>query len=465
MCVGSSRTQSQRVRQLIARCSIQFQRAALCALVLFVGVPAHATTPNAIQLAAYERATEMERVKLLMALAKSPEADQVSYLLKLHPLDGPYAANRTLFLEGMVLKSKGKYTEAAKNFRAALAADPKLTLVRAELAETLVILQQDESALHHLRLLAAEAPEGPAANGVRSFIDQIDARTPFKFSGYVSLAPTTNVNSGARHATVYSPTIGLTFQNETAKSGFGVAGGLSASYNQRLGDDYMVVASGGADVRLYKDNGYNSYGISESLELRRLISNGYMSFGLVSSQQLDNQDYEPSYLSYGPRLATSLQVSQQDHLNLAALHEWRDPLTKGSDDSTALQFDASWTHAWNSTLNGTLFGGFDRVETGAAVSSYKTFSAGLAAYKEWTHGITTSVVGQIARTEYDGMNGLAAKIRRDEKISASISLTKRDLEFYGFAPSATYSYTDNYSNINKYDLRSHNVDFRLTREF
>jgi outer membrane protein len=430
------------------------QRAAFCALVLFMAVPAYATTPNARQLSAYEQATEVERVKLLMALAKSPEADQV-----------PYAPNRTLFLEGLVLKSKGKFTEAAKLFRTALADDPKLTMVRAELAETLVILQQDDSALHHLRLLAAEAPEGPAANGVRSFIDQVDARTPYKFSGYVSLAPTTNANSGARHSTVYSPRVGITFQNETAKSGVGVASGLNASYNQRLGDDYMFVASGGADVRLYKDNSFNSYGMSQSLELRRLIQNGYVSLGLVSNQQLDNQNYEPNFIGYGPRLATSVQVTSQDHLSLGALYEWRNPLTDDTEDSTALQFDASYTHAWNATLNATVFGGFDRIDTKNPVSSYKTFSAGLAVYREWTYGITTSLTGQFARTDYDGINGLALKIREDEKISASLSLTKRDFEFHGFAPSATYSYSDNYSNINKYDYRSHNIDFRLTREF
>lgn len=441
------------------------QRAALCALVLFAAVPAHAGNPNAQQLAAYQKASEIERVRVLMSIAKSPDADQVTYLLKLHPLEGPYAANRTLFIEGMVLKSKGKYTEAAKNFRAALADDPKLTLVRAELAETLVILQQDDSALHHLRLLAAEAPDQQAASGIRSFIDQVDARTPYKFTGYVSFAPSTNVNSGSKHTTVYSPALGINFATEQPKSGVGVAAGLSGAYTKRLGNDLMFVGSAGVDARLYTDKYFNSYGVSQSLELRRLISQGYVGIGLVASEQLDNQKFIVSYMTIGPRVSASLQLTPQDHLSLGALYEWRDPPFGGTKISKAVMLDAAWTHAWDSSFNATLFGGFDAVDNNTAVTSYKTISAGLSLYKELTHGITANIVGQVGKTDYEGFNALAGVTRADKKFSTSVTLTKRDFNFHGFAPSATYSFSDTFSNINTYDSAAHAVDVRLTKDF
>jgi outer membrane protein len=450
---------------LMLKLNAILQRAALCALALFSPVPAHATLPNAQQLAAYEQISETERIKLLMGLAKSAEADQVTYLLKKYPLQGPYAANRTLYLEGMVLKTKGEYTAAARNFRSALASDPKLTLVRSELAETLIILQQDDSALHHLRLLAADAPDQTTASGLRSFIDQIDARTPYKFSSYISFAPSTNLNSGSKHTTVYSPALNMNFDVEQPKSGMGFASGFNAAYSQRLGDDFMVVGSIGTDVRIYKDDIFNSYGFSQSLELRRLISNGHIALALDTSQLLDNQDYKPSYLSYGPRLSVSLDFSSKNHLSVGLMHEWRDTLTHGATDSTALMFDASFNHAWDATFNGTLFGGYDHIKTGNAVSSYQTLSAGLSVYKEFSHGITTKLTGQIAKTDHDGFNGLAGVTRADKKLFGSLTLTKRDFNFYGFAPSATYSFTDNFSNINTYDYVGHTVDFRLTKDF
>jgi outer membrane protein len=432
---------------------------------LFGAVPAAATTPNAQQLASYAQAPENDRVKLLMALAKSVEADQVTYLLKLYPLEGPYAANRTVFLQGLVLKTKGKYTKAAKNFRAVLAKDPNLTMVRSELAETLIILQQDDSALHHLRLLAAEAPDEQTAKGLRSFIEQVDARRPYKFTGYVSFAPSTNVNSGSRHAKVYSPYLKGFVDLEQPTSGIGAAGGVSAAFTKRLGDDFMVAASAGVDVKLYQDQKFNYYGLSQSVELRRLISIGYLGLGLTSSQQLDNQDYDPSYLSYGPRLSASLELSPRDHVSLGILHEWREPQAKGNTTSTALMLDASLTHTWDASLNATVFGGFDHINTDSAVSSYRTVSAGLSVYKELTHGITAKVVGQIAKTDHEGFNTLAGVTRADKKLYGSLTLTKRDLNFHGFAPEATYSFTNNFSNINNYEYVGHSFDFRLTKDF
>jgi outer membrane protein len=441
------------------------QRAALCALVLFVATPACAIAPNAKQIASYEQGTEIERVRLLMVLAKSPEVDQVTYLLKRFPLQGPYAKNRTLFIEGMVLKTKGKYTEAAKNFRAALADDPKLTLVRAELAETLVILQQDDSALHHLRLLAADAPDENTALGIRSFIDRVDSRRPYTISGYVSFAPSTNVNSGSKHEKVYSPALGLSFNTERPKSGLGVASGLNAGYSKRLGDDFKFVAAAGADMRLYQDHTFNSYGFSQSADIRYVFDKGYIGLGAVSSQQLDNENYTPNYVSYGPRLSLSLQPSSKDSLSFGVVHEWREPLHSTTGNSTALMLDGSITHAWDASINASLFGGYDRITTDTKVSSYRSVSGGVSIYKELPRGITATVVGQLGQTDYDGFNALAGVTRKDKKVSASLSLTKRNWNLYGFAPSATYVFTDNFSNINNYDYIGHSFDFRLTRDF
>jgi outer membrane protein len=441
----------------------QTQRATLCALLLFCPVAVAAAEPSATQIATYEKLSETERFKLLMFLSKSPDSNTVSHLLKMYPLEGPYAANRILFLEGEVLKTQGKYTQAVAKFRKALADDPSLTLVRSELAQTLVILQEDDSALHQLKLLEADAPDTEAASSIRSFIDQVDSRRPYTFTGYVAFAPSTNLNGGSKHKTVYS-TLG-TFNTEAPKSGIGISSGLSGAITKRLGNDFMFVAAGGADATLYGDNTFNNYGFSQSAELRYLITKGFVGLGIVSSQQLDNQKFDPNYLSYGPRASASLQLTPKDHLSLGALHEWRDTLQKGSPTTTAINLDASWTHAWKSSFNTTIFSGFDRVNTTRKVSSYKMISAGLSVYKELTYGITATVTGTVSKSEFDAVNGLAGKKRADKRISSSIALTKRDINLFGFAPSVSYTFTDNFSNIGQYDFVSQSMDFRLTKDF
>ncbi len=445
------------------------QCAALCALTMFFcEVPLAVAAPSGQQIAAYESAPEMERVRLLLHLAKSGQEADAAFMLQKFPLTGPYARNRTLFVEGLILKANGDLTGAAAKFRAALADDPGLTLVRSELAQVLVTLEEDDSAKHQLELLAADAPDDAAASGVRSFIDQVDSRKPYKTSGYVSFAPSTNLNNGSKHTTVYSPVFGsngVIDKANQATSGLGVAGGVSGGYTKRLGNDFSFVAAGSADVRLYDDSDFNSYGLSQSVEMRRLIKQGYVGLGAVASEAHEDDKLGVSYVSYGPRISASLQFTGKDRLSTSAVYEWRDNLKSGGVDSTAFMLDGSLTHGFNSSLTVTLFGGWDNIASDSSLASYRTISSGLSIYKELSHGISATVTGQYADTNFEGYNVVAAAFRRDTKLTGSISLTKRDLNLFGFAPSLYYSYSENLSNINLYDYSSHAVDFRLTKDF
>ena len=444
------------------------QCAALCALPFFLNGVASAAAPNAQQLAAYEQAPEIERVKLLLHLAKTGDVEAVETLLAVHPLEGPHAGNRILFIEGLLLKSQGKLTQAAEKFRAALAKDPSLTLVRSELAQTLVELQEDDSAKHHLQLLAAEAPNEESASGIRSFIDQVDARKPYKFSGYVSLAPSTNLNSGSKHDTIYAPGIGQTFDinsSSKAKSGFGVAGGVNAGYTKRLGNDFSFVAGAGANARLYDNKDFNSYSLSQTAEIRRLVEHGYFGLGAVSSQSLKKDKVGVSYASYGPRLSTSLQVTAQNHLSGSGTYEWRNYIDRKGVEGSALMFNAAWTHAFDATLNTSIFGSYDVIKSDTEGASYDSASAGLTVYKELTYGITTRLTGEVERSKFEDYDALSLAFRKDTRLTGTIELTKRDLNLLGFAPSLSYSYTENLSNIDLYDFNIHAVDFRLTKDF
>ncbi len=451
--------------------SIHFllQRTAFCTLTLLCcGLQQAIAAPNEQQVEAYQAAGETERVQLLLHLSKSGQHGDAGVLLQKYPLTGPHAKNRTLYIRGLILKANGDLTGAAKQFRTVLADDPSLTLVRADLAQVLVALEEDDSAKHQLKLLAADAPDEAAASGIRSFIDQVDSRSPLKTSGYISFAPSTNLNNGSKHTTVYTPFFGSTGdinKANQASSGLGVAGGLSAGYSKRLGNDFSFVAAGSADARVYDDPDFNSYSLSQSLELRHLIKQGYVGFGAVSSQSLADDKLGFSYLAYGPRVSLSLQLTGKDNLSSSAVYEWRNKLEKGSKDATAIMLDGSFTHGFNSSFSATVLGGWDKIASDAAQESYRTMSGGLSVYKELTHGITASVTGQIFDTNFVDYNLFFATHRKDTKLMGSISLTKRDLNLFGFAPSVYYSYTENLSNIDLYDYTAHAVDFRLTKDF
>lgn len=437
----------------------------LLAAVLFVTQPATASQPSETQLASYESGSETERVKLLLHLAKNGKHDQAEWLLQHYPLQGPHAANRMLYLDGLILKARRDYTGAVEKFRSALADDPKLTMVRAELAQTLVILEEDDSATHHLRLLAADAPTEAEALSVKSFIDQVDARSPLKYNAWISAAPTSNINNGTSNKKVYDAFNHewVTGEDYQEKRAFGATMGFNAGFNKRLSNDFSFVAGVGGELRLYNLSDFNALSFSESMEVRRLFERGHLGLGLVASQSVDMESRDISYKSYGPRAALKYTLNKNNTLNISGIFELRDSVNDNGD-GTALMLDASLDHSFSSSFSTTLLGGYDRVKTQIAYNSYQTWLGGVSFYKELPMGITADVGAQIRYSEFDAPQGIFG-LREDWRTTGNLALTKRDLNILGFAPSLNYSYSYNESTIGLYDFDNHSVDLRFTKDF
>jgi tetratricopeptide (TPR) repeat protein len=451
-------------------------RAVFCALscAALLSVAAAAKTvvePSPQQISEYEASAESTRVKLLITLAKSGQQDLAESLLKRYPLTGKFGPNRQLFIEGLILKALGNLTGAAKKYRSALADDPGLTLVRSELAQTLFLLQDDDSAKHHLNLLMAEAPDEYQAQGIRSFIDTIDARRPFSFSAYISVAPSTNVNNGSSNKTIYSPVFGADLDiDDTSReqSGLGFSTGLSAGYSHRLGNDFSLVLGGGVNANIYTESDYNSFNASQSAELRYLIAEGFLGAGMVASENRSydiTQQEKDFYYSYGPRISLQKDFSPKDRINLSSVYEWRKYDINPQSDGTALMIDGSWSHAFDSSFTASLSAGYDEVETGIDYNSYETYSGGFGLYKELPKGITVNLNSELRLSEFDALHPIAGVTREDRRYMGSIAFTKRDFNIWGYAPSIEYTYVYNDSNISIYEFDSHEVDFTLSKDF
>lgn len=448
-------------------------RAGLCALFCLVGSVGEGFAGNIPGLtdehiAKYEAMDEAARVKILIQLAKGGAESQAEQLLAAYPLSGPHARNRTLFIEGLIFNARSNHPAAAKKFRDALASDPKLTLVRSELAQTLVLMHEDDSAKHHLRLLEGDTDNAQDAAGIRAFIDRIDARRPYGFSAYASVAPSTNINNGSGQSTVYSPIFGSEVPIDDAskaKQGYSISTGVSGSYNFRLSNDYAVIAAGGIDTRIYDDLDFNAISISQSLELRRFFENGYLGLGAVASQSIDTDELEMTSLSYGPRISAQLRLTTKDSVSGSSTYEFRDFNADGSHDGTSWTSDLAWSHGFSSDLTSTVYGGFDTIDNGVGFLSYDTVAGGLQVYREFSHGISVTATGEARFTSFDGVNPLAGVTRVDRRLIGGVTLTKRDLNFFGFAPALNYTYVNNASNISLYDYDSHSLDFRLTKDF
>jgi outer membrane protein len=457
-------------------------RALSCLAAILVASGLAFAAPNqpppftASDFALYESGSEDMRVHALIVFARAGQQEQTAELLKRYPLRGPHAANRTLFIQGLILEGRRDYFGAARKFRAALADNPKLTLVRSELAKVLIAIDENESAAHHLRLLEADAPNAADAAGIRSFIDKIGTKKPLSFSGYFSVAPTTNVNNGSNHDKLISENIATNFPglnptgtiNNQKQSGLGLSGGLNAGYSKRLNDRLQFIVGAGVNANIYTDSQFDSASTSESAELRYLFTDGYFGLGGISSQSFappNNAGVFLTYNDYGPRASFSYQLTQRDLLNSSLTYVWRDYAGSVSADGTALHSDLAITHALDSTLNVTGFGGYDRAVTQDPSSSYHTYFGGVNIYKEFTMGMTIDANAQIRVSPFDGVDSITGFTRYDTRYVGGLTLTKRDFNIWGFAPSINYSYTLNKSNNALFDYDSHSFNFNFTKDF
>lgn len=448
-------------------------------LLSFGSNPALSAKPlTAAQVQVYESANEGQRVHFLIERAQMGQIELVQTLMQNYPLQGPHVKNRTLYIEGLILESQGDLTGAAEKYRAALANDPSLTLIRNQLAKTLATLGQDDSAKHHLQLLEAEAPNSEIADGIRAFIDRIDSKRPVTFSGFVSIAPSTNMNSGSSHAQVYSanPVFGggggyldINAANQV-QSGIGLVSGASIGYAKRLGNHWQAVFAGDITAQIYADKKFDAVSLSQSAEMRYHHNNGYLGFGGVADQAINPNaanliDDSLTYHSYGPRVSAMQYFGAHDVLHASAVYEWRDYANSTSLDGTAFLGDASFNHGFNSTFNVTVSGGYNKVSSALDFISYDTYYAGFGFYKELPKGITVNANAQARFSSFDAMHPVFFTTREDQRYIGSVALTKRDLNFMGFAPSMAYTYTRNVSNIAAYDYDAHAIDLRLTKDF
>ncbi len=441
--------------------------------VLFLTLEVSITPATAIEippeaLLAFKRADESERIRFLIQLAKSGDHELARTLLEKQVLEGEHAANRTLYIEGLILKGEGKPVLAIDKFRAALASDPSLTLVRSDLIEALVEIEQDDAAKHHLRLLESEAPDETTASGIRSFIEQINARRPYTINAYVSAAPTTNINNGTRNRKVYSPFLRQTFEidpDSREKDAFGLSFGVNGSFSKRLSEDYRFIASGNIETRIYDNFDYNALGASQAAELRHIFDRGYISLGFISSQDLSSDDLDLSHVSYGPRFAAEVAIDHQNRFNGTATYEWHDFQGSSESDNAVFSIDGSLTHAFNSTFTTSVSAGYANTQAVLDTLSFDTWSGGMTLYKEVSNGLTFDVGGELRFSKFDELNVAAAVTREDIKFIGTVALTKRDLSFLGIAPSLQYTFIFNDSNIAVFDFDSHSLDLKFTKSF
>ncbi|WP_199864469.1 surface lipoprotein assembly modifier [Rhizobium sp. EC-SD404] len=237
-------------------------------IVLFVTVPLALATPGEVAgeggstaspAARYGDLSQTERIQAIRGFIERGDLDTAQLLLANSRFDEGDLGYQAAFLQTVVLERRGELAEAERLSRAILAERPDFDLVRVHLARILARQGNSTGATYHLRLLAESSSDRTSRERFESFIDALDASRPFTVGGFISFAPSTNVNNGSSGTQVMLGGLPFTIdEGGRAQSGMGVRAGLNAGYSHALNEQFTLYTAGSAVFSDYSGKDFDT---------------------------------------------------------------------------------------------------------------------------------------------------------------------------------------------------------------
>jgi outer membrane protein len=390
--------------------------------------------------------------------------DAASYA---NPLD---RANKR-FYQAMVERGHGRNKDAVVIFREVLAQHPEFTRARLELAHTLFVINEDDSARHNFELVLGGASAMPGLQEtVRSYINAIDGRKRWDFTTFLTIAPSTNLNQGANAQAI--TVNGLPFQlagRNVKTSGVGVYTGFQAGYRHPMTDAIDLVVSGGAQAKRYKDGDFNDTLVNASIGPKWRFERGFLGlYGVADHRWIADGDYATTYggiISGGFSLtAADLLFADAGCSERRFDHDWKSADLTYQNGHVCFA-SGRYDHYFDSRTYMRVLGTVGEERTGRAHLDNRSRGIGLGGYREIPWGISIYLQGLYTDSRYDGVYPSFADVRHDRRTDISLNLTKRDLVIFGLAPQLQYTFTHNDSNIPLHTYDAHGLALTLTKRF
>jgi hypothetical protein len=448
---------------------LRWSAALLAALVLFAAQPAWSQAAGA--------ATEAE-INVLME-----RGDYAAALAAAERAWGPGTPNRGAridFIRAMKLRAEGDLKGAVAIFRSLLADNPGFTRVRVELANTLVMDGDADAASYHLRDLARTAQSDDMRRAFENYLDAIKRDRPYRIGGYVSLAPSTNVNGQTSDQVIYVNLPGFGCPNDVcafaidqgsrAASGIGLAGGISGERHFFLSDAVTVTLSGKIDAIKYLDPSFDRLTARAGSHVRRRFGDNTIGAGVVA--EYHNVGYSTRRQAGGVELEFGRRMGAATHLLLSTSALWQDYPTSPQMSGPLVTLGAVVGHglAPGQSVSAGISFTFERTALphldNDGVRAFFGYS------REWAGGFMTYVEPSIGLRRYRAADPSPLSMlffgpapRQDVEVGARLAVSHRKLSFMGFMPRFEYSYSRNFSNIVFNRRETHGVNVVLTRDF
>ena len=423
---------------------------AVCALLssLYFAVPAHARTVqqsgdvNPEALLAANRLDEAEA--LVAQLRAAPDPDL-----------------QTIFLSGMIHVARGRYTQAAEEFRLMLARDPTLLRPRLELARALYLAHDYQGARYHFeQVLAAPLPDTVRQN-VLAFIGDIRNRVP-SFAFTLDLVSDSNPKQATSSKTI--EIAGQSFvlsPDSRAEEEVGLLATVQAKFP--IPSNPELYASGYVEVYDYPQRDLDQLYLQ--LMGGKYFPGARHEFNVEAGMHYGS--YQGRTLYSGPAARMAYGVRLRPNVFFTASLDAREFAYDDYTYLTGWQFSQSVELRYAISTDKSVRPGFFLVQRDAEEDPYAYDGAGVSLryVQEWRGGWIASLSGQYARYRYRAADLLAGIRRDDDEWRVELTLANRLLTFKGFAPRLTLSAAERDSDIELYAYDRRYVRVGFTREF
>ncbi|MEE9454791.1 MAG: surface lipoprotein assembly modifier [Paracoccaceae bacterium] len=400
----------------------------------------------------------------------APDTAQISKLLSQGKFDeaqaaldksSPTQADR-IFFHALAMKITGNLAQAIEEFREVLRIDPQYINARRELAHTLLMADELDVAAFHFNELMDIDQNPRMRAGYRQFLNIIEQNKPYGISGSFSLLPSTNINSGTTNV-IFVTDIGPVAIDSPPQSGVGAQIALNGFFRKKISQRSQFMLNWGVTTINYENTDYNSVTGNLSLAFHRSSQHSNWSIGPYYRQTWKEDGNDSS--ATGVRFSISHRLSDSNQLTVSLNSEYQTNPAKPYQDGYSSGAQFNLRHQINPALSVTagLSGRWNRSR--AAHLQYNDTKISVGVSKAWEGGLHTSLGLNYGDRPYIGVFPALSVARHDSYYGVNFEIYNSTINYMGFTPRLSCSYTENWSNVAFFDYEVTSCQATISRNF
>lgn len=364
-----------------------------------------------------------------------------------------------------------EFDDAIKIFRAILALNPELPRVRLELARSYFFNQDWGSARAEFFLVLSDDVPPAVKQTITQFLRAIEVNSGWRYTFQTSL-----VGNDAAFRQLSSDRVTIFFNGtpldsqidqESLRVGLNVVGSVENRRqlwdSEALGGTVFAVAQAYANIREFNGSEDDDWLLGSQPAFRLEKQDSSWSLGPdLSIRYVDGELFESRA---GLRLGYQMRTIDAKFINASAtISSVNNHLTDLRD---AMQYSGNLsvtqTFGGRTSLTGAL--SVTRLDARAGFESFDSYSASLAATRDFGNGYVPTLTLSAGYTLFDDIPPTAVERRKDWLVGLNLSVIKNDLFFFGLNPFVTLGVSRRFSNNAFFDFTEYDFVAGLRKAF